>query len=160
LRGANQGARRGGDGGTGVCRDLGYNHAGIEDVTTGLHFQWIVTLALAIFPQTELMRLTRWNKGTTPSRELLRVALAQQGFQVSEWTDMPGTVYPVHQHSTLEVRWVVRGKLRVGIPEQDQEITLEAGDRLELDPNEVYWADVDAEQPVHYLIGVKDGFKI
>lgn len=105
------------------------------------------------------MRLTRWNKETTPSRGLLRVTLAQQGFQVSEWTDLPGTVYPAHLHATAEVRWVVRGKLRVGIPETNQEITLEAGDRLDLEPDESYWADVEEEQPVLYLIGVKNGTK-
>lgn len=101
------------------------------------------------------MQLMRWNRETTPSLENLRIALAQQGFQVSEWSDPPGTVYPVHQHPTVEVRWVVRGKLRIGLPEQDQEITLEAGDRLELEPNEVYWADVEGIQAVVYLIGIK-----
>src|SRR5256885_10155838 len=98
------------------------------------------------------MFLTRWHRETTPSLETLRLLLAQQGFRVSEWTDLPGTVYPVHQHSAHEVRWVVRGRLRIGIPEQDQEITLEAGDRLELEPNESYWADVEDGQPVLYLI--------
>lgn len=105
------------------------------------------------------MQLQKWNRGTTPSPEFLRAALAQQGFQVSEWTDLPGTVYPVHQHPTREVRWVVRGKLRIGIPEQDQEITLEVGDRLELEPNEPYWADVEDDFPVTYLIGIKNGKK-
>lgn len=105
------------------------------------------------------MHLSRWNKETTPSREALRATLAQQGYQVSEWTDMPGTVYPVHQHPAREVRWVVRGRLRVGIPERGEEITLEAGDRLELEPNEVYWADVEDGQPVMYLIGIKNGKK-
>jgi quercetin dioxygenase-like cupin family protein len=89
----------------------------------------------------------------------LRVALAQQGFQVSAWTDMPGTVYPVHQHATRQVRWVVRGSLRIGIPEQNEEIILQAGDRLELEPNEPYWADVEDEFPVMYLIGVKNGVR-
>jgi quercetin dioxygenase-like cupin family protein len=105
------------------------------------------------------MYLTRWHKETTPSLDNLRIVLAQQGFRVSEWTDMPGTVYPVHQHLTHEVRWVVRGRLRVGIPEADQEIILEAGDRLELEPNEPYWADVEDGQPVLYLIGTKNGHK-
>ena len=101
----------------------------------------------------------RWSKETTPSLQTLRLLLAQQGFQVSEWKDLPGTVYPVRQPATLEVRWIVRGKLRVGIPDQDAEITLEPGDRLELEPNELYWADVEDEQPVIYLIGIKDGHK-
>ncbi len=105
------------------------------------------------------MYLSRWNKETTPSRKELRAALAQQGYQLSEWTDMPGTVYPVHQNAEFQVRWVIRGKLRIGLPERGEEIVLEAGDRLEIEPNEVYWADVEDGEPVMYLIGVKNGKK-
>lgn len=101
------------------------------------------------------MRLTRWSKETAPSLETLRATLNSQGYQVSEWADMPGTVYPVHSHEHLEVRWVIRGRLRIGIPEIGEEYTLQAGDRLELEPNVPYWADVDLEQPVLYLIGVR-----
>jgi quercetin dioxygenase-like cupin family protein len=102
------------------------------------------------------MRLTRWKKETVPSLQSLRTTLAGQGYQVSEWADLPGTVYPVHSHEYAEVRWVVRGKLRIGIPENGEEITLEAGDRLELDPHIPYWADVEDGQPVMYLVGIKN----
>jgi quercetin dioxygenase-like cupin family protein len=85
--------------------------------------------------------------------------LGRQGYRVSEWTDPPGTVYPVHAHEYAEARWVVRGTLRVGLPERNEEITLEAGDRLDLDPHETYWADVEGEQPVTYVIGIKNGDK-
>jgi quercetin dioxygenase-like cupin family protein len=103
------------------------------------------------------MRLTRWQNGALPSFEALKTALGNQGYRVSEWTDIPGTVYPVHLHETAEARWVVRGRLRVGLPDHGEEITLEAGDRLELEPNETYWADVEGELPVMYLIGIKNG---
>lgn len=105
------------------------------------------------------MKLTRWTQNELPMLDILRQELGKQGFRVSEWTDRPGTVYPVHQHAQAEVRWVVRGQLRVGLPEQGQEIILDAGDRLELDPNELYWADVETPRPVMYLIGTKDGHK-
>jgi quercetin dioxygenase-like cupin family protein len=105
------------------------------------------------------MQLTRWNLGTKPSLETLRAALGHQGYRVSEWTDPPGTVYPVHTHEAAEVRWVVRGTLRIGLPERGEEITLGAGDRLDIDANETYWADVDGQQPVMYLIGIKNGKK-
>lgn len=103
------------------------------------------------------MQLKRWNQTSAPSLDLLRTALGNQGYRVSEWTDPPGTVYPVHVHEYAEARWVVRGRLRVGLPERGEEITLEAGDRLDLEPNETYWADVDGEYPVMYLIGIKNG---
>ncbi len=105
------------------------------------------------------MQLTRWNRETKPSLDALRIALGNQGYRVSEWSDPPGTVYAVHTHEYAEVRWVVRGTLRIGLPEHGEEITLAAGDRLDLDAHETYWADVDGEQPVSYLIGIKNGSK-
>jgi hypothetical protein len=105
------------------------------------------------------MQLTRWNQGTKPSLEALRLALGKQGYRVSVWTDTPGTVYPVHLHEFAETRWVVRGSLRVGVPERNVEVVLGAGDRLDLDPEESYWADVEDEQPVMYLVGIKNGHK-
>lgn len=105
------------------------------------------------------MKLTRWTQNELPALDTLRHELGNQGFRVSEWTDSPGTVYPVHQHNVAEVRWVVRGQLRIGLPEQGQEIILEPGDRLDLDPNETYWVDVETPRPVMYLIGIKNGHK-
>ena len=63
------------------------------------------------------MQVTRWNKETAPSLEALRGALTGEGLAVSEWTDPAGTIYPVHTHEYAEVRVVVRGYLRVGLPE-------------------------------------------
>ena len=105
------------------------------------------------------MRVVRWTQMDLPALDALRHELGNEGYRVSEWTDTPGTVYPVHIPNESEVRWVVRGQLRVGLPEQNQEIILEPGDRLELEPNEAYWADVDANKPVMYLIGIKNGHK-
>ncbi len=102
------------------------------------------------------MRLTRWNKETAPSPEALRVALTGEGFQVSEWSDPPGTVYPVHTHEHAEVRWVVRGQLRIGLPETGEEFTLTPGDRLDVPPEAPHWVDVDPLSPVMYLIGTKN----
>ena len=103
------------------------------------------------------MNLTRWHKETVPSLEALRAALTGEGFQVYEWADPPGTVYPVHVHDYLEVRWVIRGKLRIGLPESGEEFTLEPGDRLDVPPNAPHWVDVDPIAGVVYLTGTKSG---
>jgi quercetin dioxygenase-like cupin family protein len=101
------------------------------------------------------MNLTRWDKGTAPSPDSLRATLTGEGYKVSEWVDTPGTVYPVHAHDYLEVRWVIRGHLRVGMPESGDEVTLNPGDRLEVPPEEPHWVDVTSQTPVVYLIGIK-----
>ncbi len=103
------------------------------------------------------MQLTRWNKETAPSLEALRGALTGDGLTVSEWSDPAGTVYPVHTHEYAEVRVVVRGYLRVGLPETGDEFTLGPGDRLDLPANAPHWADVSADGPVVYLSASQNG---
>ena len=97
------------------------------------------------------MQLTRWNRETAPSLEALRSAVTGEGLTVSEWTDPAGTVYPVHLHEYAEVRVVVRGQLRVGLPETGEEFVLGPGDRLDLPANTPHWADVDEHGSVVYL---------
>ena len=103
------------------------------------------------------MRLTRWNKETPPSLEALRSVLTGEGLYVSEWTDPAGTVYPVHSHDYAEVRVVVRGAMRVGLPETGEELTLGPGDRLDLPANFPHWADVGEQGPVVYLSASLNG---
>ncbi len=103
------------------------------------------------------MRLTRWNKETPPSLEALRSALTGEGLVVFEWTDPAGTVYPVHTHEYPEVRVVVRGALRVGLPESGEEFVLGPGDRLDLPANTPHWADVSEQGAVVYLSVSRNG---
>ncbi len=105
------------------------------------------------------MRLTRWNKETSPSLEALRSALTGEGLTVSEWADAAGTVYPVHAHDYVEVRVVVRGALRVGLPETGEEFVLAPGDRLDLPANTPHWADVSGQGPVVYLSASRTNHK-
>lgn len=100
---------------------------------------------------TFTMRLSRWNRETLPSLEALRGALTGEGLTVSEWADPAGTVYPVHTHEYPEVRVVIRGQLRVGLPDTGEEYVLGAGDRLDLPANTPHWADVNGPGPVVYL---------
>lgn len=103
------------------------------------------------------MRLTRWNKETAPSLEALRGALTGEGLTVSEWTDPAGKVYPVHAHNYAEVRVVVHGALRIGLPETGEEFILGPGDRLDLPPNTPHWTDVSGQGPVVYLSASQNG---
>lgn len=105
---------------------------------------------------TATMALTRWHKETLPSRDALKSALMGEGLTVSEWIDGPGTVYPVQTHDQLEVRWVLRGELRVGLPESGEEWILAPGDRLDISPNTPYWIDVNGNAPVVYLSATRN----
>ena len=101
------------------------------------------------------MRLTRWNKETMPSLDALRLVLKGEGFAATEWTDPPGTVYPVHSHEYAETRWVLRGQLRIGLPESGEEFVLKSGDRIDLPEGAPHWIDVNGNGAVIYLIGTR-----
>ncbi len=102
------------------------------------------------------MQLTRWNDETLPSLEALRSALTGEGLTVTEWADPAGTVYPVHTHEHAEVRVVVRGQMRVGLPDSGEEFILGTGDRLDIPPNTPHWSDVSGDAPVVYLSAAKN----
>ncbi len=99
------------------------------------------------------LKLTRWDGETQRSLEALRSALMGEGWTVSEWSDPAGTVYPLHAHEYAEVRVVVSGRLRVGLPDSGDEVILQPGDRLEIPGDLPHWADVDGDEPVIYLAG-------
>jgi mannose-6-phosphate isomerase-like protein (cupin superfamily) len=79
-----------------------------------------------------------------------------EGLTVTDWIDGPGTVYPVQTQEHLQVHWVLRGELRVGLPERDEELILGPGDRLDLPPNTPYWVDVYGNAPVVYLSATRN----
>lgn len=99
------------------------------------------------------LRLTRWNKTAPPDVPTLRHVLQLEGHSVLEWTDAPGTVYPVHTHPFAQAHVVLAGTLRIGLPETGEEITLRQGDRLDIPPETPHWEDVSPGQATTYLAG-------
>ncbi len=95
------------------------------------------------------MRLTRWNRTLPPDGPVLRHALQSEGFSVLEWTDPSGTIYPVHTHPFIQVRVLLGGHLRMGLPETGEEILLGPGDRFDLPPDIPHWEEVNGGQAVY-----------
>jgi quercetin dioxygenase-like cupin family protein len=92
------------------------------------------------------MRLTRWNRTQPPDGPVLRHVLQMEGFSVLEWTDSPGTIYPVHTHPFIQVRVILGGHLRIGLPETGEEVLLSPGDRLDLPADTPHWEEVNGGQ--------------
>jgi anti-sigma factor ChrR (cupin superfamily) len=77
---------------------------------------------------------------TRADRDALIRQLRDEGLDVIEWQDDPGTSYPEHAHATREVRVVLNGSM--SITTGDRTVELGPGDRMELAPNQAHSAVV------------------
>jgi mannose-6-phosphate isomerase-like protein (cupin superfamily) len=100
------------------------------------------------------MEIHRWNKPQKPDAGTLRSQLENDGFSVFEWSDAPGTVYETHVHDTDQSHWVISGELELKV--KSDTYKLRAGDRDFLPAHTAHSAFVPGNEPVRYLIGVKN----
>ena len=77
-------------------------------------------------------QVTSWSGPVTPTESTLRQLCADEGLHPYPWSNGPDDVYPAHMHSYDKVIYVVHGSITFGLPELKQQITLKAGDRLDL----------------------------
>ncbi len=73
-----------------------------------------------------------WSKEGTPSEDDLRRTMAAEGLQPHRWSNAPCDTYSAHSHTYHKVLYVVEGSITFRLPETGQQLTLRAGDRLEL----------------------------
>ncbi len=76
--------------------------------------------------------VTPWEGTTLPTEEELRARFAREGLNPYRWGNAPGDVYGVHAHPYHKVIYVVRGSITFHLPETGEDLTLRAGDRLDL----------------------------
>jgi quercetin dioxygenase-like cupin family protein len=91
--------------------------------------------------------LTRWpaNAGQITINKI-RARLEQEGLRPYRFDMVPGDVYGDHAHPEGEIRWVVSGRMRICV--NQEELILEPGDRLDLAASVVHSADVVGEDAV------------
>ncbi len=75
----------------------------------------------------------------------IKNALINEGYDdIYTWQDSPGTFYDWHTHPNYEIRWVYQGEVIIGIKDNNQqvmELNLKPGDRLEIPPNTLHYAE-------------------
>ena len=99
------------------------------------------------------VKVSRWDRAESPRAGDLEAQLKKEGYRTHSWSDSPGTTYGDHEHAYTEVRWVVSGKIKIG--SGDQVFELGPGDRLDMPPRTLHWAEVTSDTPVTYLCGEK-----
>ena len=71
--------------------------------------------------------------------------MAEQGLSPYAWSNGPHDVYSALSHSYNKVIYVVQGSIIFGLPELNKQLTLKAGDRLDLPAGIVHNAVVGAQ---------------
>jgi quercetin dioxygenase-like cupin family protein len=89
--------------------------------------------------------VTPWADSTPPTESTLTKLCTEQGLRPYSWSNGPHDTYSAHSHSYAKVIYVVRGSITFGLPELGQQLTLKAGDRLDLPANTVHDAVVGAQ---------------
>jgi len=77
-------------------------------------------------------RVTPWPDPAPPAESTLWQLMTGEGLSPYSWSNGPHDVYAAHAHSYDKVIFVVRGSITFGLPELGQQLTLKAGDRLDL----------------------------
>ena len=90
-------------------------------------------------------QVTPWADPVLPTQSTLWQLMADEGLSPYSWSNGPHDVYAAHTHSYNKVIYVVQGSITFGLPELGQELTLQAGDRLDLPAGTVHDAVVGAQ---------------
>ena len=89
--------------------------------------------------------VTPWPDSVHPTQSTLWRLMTDEGLNPYSWSNGPFDVYAAHSHSYNKVIYVVQGTITFGLPELEKQLTLQAGDRLDLPAGTVHEAQVGAQ---------------
>ena len=87
-------------------------------------------------------RVTPWSGSAPPTQSTLWQLITDEGLSPYSWSNGPHDIYAAHSHSYDKVIYVVRGSITFGLPQLEEKLTLNPGDRLDLPANIVHDAIV------------------
>ncbi|HET9587800.1 MAG TPA: hypothetical protein VFO91_03330 [Anaerolineales bacterium] len=94
---------------------------------------------------TDTPQVTPWAGSQPPTQSTLWRLMTDEGLSPYSWSNGPHDVYAAHSHSYNKVIYVVQGSITFGLPEFGRQLTLNAGDRLDLPAHIVHDAHVGAQ---------------
>ena len=89
--------------------------------------------------------VTPWADSVSPTQSTLWQLMSDEGLNPYSWSNGPFDVYSAHSHSYNKVIYVVQGSITFGLPDLGKQLTLKAGDRLDLPAGTVHDAQVGAQ---------------
>ncbi len=73
-----------------------------------------------------------WSQDEPPSEKVVRRLLVEEGLSPIRWSNRPKDRYSTHTHDFAKVLVVVQGSITFGLPDTEEEVILNLGDRMEL----------------------------
>ena len=89
--------------------------------------------------------ITPWTDPVRPAQSKLWQLMTDEGLNPYSWSNGPFDTYSAHSHSYDKVIYVVQGSITFGLPQLGRQLTLKAGDRLDLPAGVVHDAHVGAK---------------
>ena len=89
--------------------------------------------------------VTPWPDTVSPTESTLWQLMTDEGLSPYSWSNGPHDLYSAHTHSYNKVIYVVKGSITFGLPELGKQLTLKAGDRLDLPANTIHDAIVGVQ---------------
>ena len=86
--------------------------------------------------------VTPWADSTPPTQSTLRQIMSDEGLSPYSWSNGPHDRYTAHSHSYNKVIYVVQGSITFGLPDLGKQLSIKAGDRLDLPAGVVHDAVV------------------
>lgn len=99
-------------------------------------------------------RVEKWREFHRPNPAMLRHILVTEGYEVFQWSDLPGVFYGSHMHGDEQSHWVVSGTLELSF-DTDGPYILEPGDRDFMPARTYHSARVVGEEVCIYIVGSK-----
>ena len=95
----------------------------------------------------EEYRVEKWTGPSPPQAGDLTRRMRAEGYNVFQWSDGVGAVYPDHEHSDHQSHWVISGVLELNIRGFGK-VALKPGDRDFMPAGTVHSARVIGNAPV------------
>ena len=89
--------------------------------------------------------VTIWPESDPPTRAALWKLMTDEGLDPYSWSNRPHDVYAPHVHGYNKVIYVLEGSVTFGLPDLGEEVTLNAGDRLDLSAGTLHNARVGGQ---------------
>jgi quercetin dioxygenase-like cupin family protein len=78
------------------------------------------------------VRVRQWGKPEPPGEDELYDLMEKEGLRPYAWSNAPGDIYAAHSHAYNKVIYVAHGSIIWILPETNEKIETNVGDRIDL----------------------------